>query len=191
MRPSTKHKLKEHLLNGVEPYGKDLPSDCMIVLDGGALLFACDWRKGERYENIFTSYVNKCRQFKVDIIVFDGYNEKSTKDSARSSRSKSVSATAEISKKGHCNNDRTTFLSNYSNKSGFVADVDTTIVRTALDPIKHGFQSQNVLVMADDTDILCLLIHHCQIYDWYEHEGPEIFIKNVTVRTGTRKLCYL
>ena len=38
------------------------------------------------------------------------------------------------------------------------ADADTIIVKTALD-IRQN-QKVNVAIIADDTDILCLMIHH-------------------------------
>ena len=65
------------------------------------------------------------------------------------------------------------FLSNYTNKQKFVnslahklelhgfkavlcpSDTDTTIIKTCLQ-----FRDKPVTVLADDTDILCLLLHH-------------------------------
>ena len=64
------------------------------------LLFACDWKKGETYSAIFQKYVDKCIQFGVSVVVFDGYDEESTKDTARAKRSKISSITAEITKNG-------------------------------------------------------------------------------------------
>ena len=48
----------------------------------------------------------------------------------------------------------------------FPSDGDTTIVKTALD-IKNG----SVTILANDTVILCLLIHHVYFF----HEDTDVF----------------
>ena len=82
----------------------------------------------------------------------------------------------EISETNACPSNRELLLSNYINKQNFVSalacklqragfhvnlcpgDADTTIVRCALD-----IQNVPVLVMTDDTDNLCLSIHHMNL----------------------------
>ena len=84
-----------------------------------------------------------------------------------------MSLVVEISDGNACPSDRAEFLTNYTNKPKFVnsfarklelhgfkavlcqSDADTTIVKTCLQ-----FQDKPVTVLADDTDILCLLLHH-------------------------------
>ena len=56
------------------------------------------------------------------------------------------------------------------------SDADTTIVSEALKPQTDGKNFTQVAVMADDTNILCLLLHHCQFLS----SLFEIVIKNVT-----------
>ena len=110
----------------------------------------------------------KCFDLKINIVVFDGYAI-STKDTTRELRSGKMSHTIEI-------NDGN-FLPNYVNRQNFVnllfaklgengfkvilcsSDADTTIVKTTFD-IKNG----SVTILADDTDILCLLLHHVYIF---------------------------
>ena len=61
------------------------------------------------------------------------------------------------------------------------SDVDTTIVKTCLQ-----FQDKPVIVLADDTDILCLLLHH--IYYSNNKKNREftkrIYLKNMTIQNN-------
>jgi hypothetical protein len=75
-----------------------------------------------------------------------------------------------------CPSDRELFFASYTNKENFISelaakleiagvkvimcpsDADTTIVISALQ-----IEDDNVLVLTDDTDILCLLIHHVSL----------------------------
>jgi 5'-3' exonuclease len=48
-------------------------------------------------------------------------------------------------------------------------------------------EDDNVLVLTDDTDILCLLIHHVSI----SHNQHDIYIKNITRKNmNTGRICY-
>ena len=73
-----KHKLKNFLLHKVTPC-ETLPNDSTAVIGRGAFLFARDWRKGE----LFHKYAQKCHKLSVNVVVFDGYESSSTKDSTR------------------------------------------------------------------------------------------------------------
>ena len=73
-------------------------------------------------------------------------------------RSGKASASIEIKETNLCLTDRKTFLSNYVQKLSLnecPCDANTTIVEVAHDYSKE----QPVIVYADDTDILSLLIH--------------------------------
>ena len=77
---------------------------------------------------------------------------------------------------------------NYTNKEKFVnllackleihgfegvlcpSDTDTKIVKTCLQ-----FQDKPVTILADDTNILCLLLHHT----YYSNKKNQIYIKNM------------
>ena len=98
-----------------------------------------------------------------------------------------------------CISDRNAFLGNYSNKSCFVdklkqnladksinviqtrCDADTTIVKTALNSQEIYQSTRLVVVLAEDTDILCMLIHHIKASD-----NCEILLGNV--RTGSARV---
>ena len=172
------------MLEGVKPTEN---TESEVVADGGALLWLCNWRKGEKFSKIFDLYIDKCRKFNINTVVFDGYN-KSTKDATHKERSNKMSQVVEISDGNACPTDRTEFLTNYTNKQKFVnslscklelhgfktvlcpSDVDATIVKTCLQ-----FQDKPVTILADDTNILCLLLHHT----YYSNKKNQIYIKNM------------
>ena len=99
-----------------------------------------------------------------------------------------MSQVVEISDGNACPSDRAEFLTNYTNKQKFVnslarklelhgfkavlcpSDADATIVKTCLQ-----FQDKPVTVLADDTNILCLLLHHT----YYSNKKNQIYIKNM------------
>lgn len=161
MRDPAKSKLKSHLLQNVEKVQS--PLGTKSVVDGGALLWCCNWKFNESFADILKRYVTFLSSLKVDIVVFDGYCV-STKDSTHNKREKS-SNTIEIHENNLCPADRTSFLSNHTNKASFVewlasnlkeagfviflcpADADTTIVKVAIE------QNESVNVYADDTDM--------------------------------------
>lgn len=165
-----KSALKKHLLKNVTP---QTPSNrCAVVADGGALLWSTNWSKNEKFSKIFHRYINKVKELSVDTVVFDGY-QSSTKDATHRSRSGRQAQVIEIRNDNECPSDRDNFLTNYVNKQEFVntlaselenrgikcilcpSDADTTIVKTAL-----AVTEKPVVVLADDTDILILLMHH-------------------------------
>ena len=93
-----KSTLKNFLLQGVNPTEN---TESKIVADGDALLWLCNWRKGEKFSKIFDSYIDKCRMFNINTVVFDGYN-KSTKDATHKERSNEMSQVVEISDGNPC-----------------------------------------------------------------------------------------
>ena len=60
------------MLEGVKPTEN---TESEVVADGGALLWLCNWRKGEKFSKIFDLYIDKCRKFNINTVVFDGYNK--------------------------------------------------------------------------------------------------------------------
>ena len=169
----------------------------MTVMDGGAFLWTCNLSKGEYFSIIAEKYVAKCKELNVTVVVFDGYEE-CTNGEARSRRGKSLCGSVEVNDGIKCVTDRAVFLNNYVNKEKFIGflstkltksgvrvvqtpgDADTTIIREALHP--QGCDKDRVQVMADDTDILCLLLHHYQLLD----SPREVFIRNVTKKCISR-----
>ena len=67
----SKSTVKKILLEEVKPTEN---TENTIVADGGALLWLCNWKKGEKFSKIFDMYINICRKFNFNIVVFDGYN---------------------------------------------------------------------------------------------------------------------
>lgn len=183
MRSAQKAKLKSFLLENIPTVDKTRTKS---IADGGALLWCCDWRRNEPFDAIFKKYVNFLVYLQIDIVVFDGY-EISTKDTTHHKRQGKTAHTVEIMEGNPCPADRTTFLSNYKNKSSFVkwlseklgeaglmvvqcpSDADTTIVKVAID------DEEDVMVYSDDTDVLCLLLHHFDI-----DSNKDIFLSNMT-----------
>lgn len=210
MRDPAKSTLKTHLLQGVQ---KDVtPSGSTSIADGGALLWCCNWKTNEFFSEILKKYVKFLSKLKIDIVIFDGYSV-STKDATHSKREKSSNA-IEIQDQNRCPADRKSFLSNYTNKQAFIdwlsthladagfeivkcpADADTTIVKAAIN------QKGSVNVYSDDTDILCLLLHHfdqslkrdiilCEMTK-AQHQAREcVSIKQVIKKIGSAKLKYI
>ena len=88
-------------------------------------------------------------------------------------------------------------MTNYANKQRFVnelaealefdgfktalclSDADKTIVRTALET-----PSVQVTILADDTDILCLLLHHV----FFSSSEKNIYLKNMRVESSRHKI---
>ena len=178
MREAAKCKLKNELVKNVDEAQNngDLQNEYR-VLDGGALLWVCDWKKGEKFEIILDRYVQKCKELHAAVVVFDGY-ESSTKAKTQEKRGKKVSCSVEISEHNKSTADRKDFFENYGNKECFIkilskkleavgieviianGDADTTIVKSALSASKDR-KNQIVTIVSDDTDVLCLLLHHC------------------------------
>ena len=121
-----KSTLKKFLLEGVRPTEN---TESEIVADVGALLWLCNWRKGEKFSKMFDLYIDKCRKFNINTVVSDGYN-KSTKDTRQKERSNKMSQVVEISDRNACPSDLAEFLTNYTNKQKFVISV-TCKVRTS------------------------------------------------------------
>ena len=131
--------------------------------------------------------------------MFDGYDAL-TKDSTRQKRSGKMLQVVEISDTNPCPSDRDLFLANYTNKQTFVSalaaklelsgvnailcssDADTTIVKTAL-----KIDDISALVLTDDTDNICLMMHHVHVSD----KSYDIFIKNMTRKKASdQRVCY-
>ena len=129
---------------------------------------------------ILESYVQFVKSnYSGAIIVFDGYeNEPSTKVMTQMKRRGATSAPKVVFKESNAVSlKRDAFLTNNENKQALVnhlgihlikagyqvkhasADADTLIAKTAIDAV----QDQNVTLVADDTDLLCLLLFHLSV----------------------------
>ena len=111
-----KSTLKSFLLEGVKPTEN---TESETVADGGAVFWLCNWRKGEKFSKIFDLYIDKCREFNINTVVFDGYN-KSTKNATHKERSNKMSQVVGTSDGNACPSDRAELLTNYTNTQNFV-----------------------------------------------------------------------
>ena len=151
-----------------------------VVIDGGWLLRQCTWAKGDKWRNIKYKYCTRVkylgRSANNAVVVFDGY-ENSTKDHTHRRRQKQFCHDIKIREDMIPYTTKEKFISNSSNKSALVSmistklsssnissiccrdDADTTIVKESLQYSLLG----NVGVVAEDADILIILIHHLDI----------------------------
>jgi len=131
--------------------------------------------------NAYLNYIH--RHYSQCVVVFDGYGSgQSIKDHEHDQRNTLSAPSVSIEEHMPAYRSQSAFLLNANNKHGFVAlccfvalvhllqesgvtavqakdDADTVIVRTALDIAAKG---ESVTVIAHDTDILVLLVHHCK-----------------------------
>ena len=164
------------------------------VIDGGWLLHRVKWQKGFLYSEIINQYVDYVtRHYGVNVvIVFDGYgNGPSIKDHEHDKRSLKASPDVVFDEGKPCIFQQSAFLANEMNKKYFVNalishlneaghemyqalnDADTLIVKTAL----AIATTEAVTVVANDTDVLVLLIYHFKI------TMSDIFVRSEDGRT--------
>jgi len=150
------------------------------VLDGGSLLHRVKWPRNGTYGDILSMYTGFVRKNygSTAVVVFDGYsNGPSAKDHEHERRAVKMAATVQVQESHPVVCCQQAFLANASNKSQFIAllgqrlsanghtvhyapgDADTLIASTALDLAR---QQTPVSVVAEDTDVLLLLVHHFQ-----------------------------
>eukprot|EP00794_Sanderia_malayensis_P012470 gene12470-13758_t len=191
MRKPDKPALRKALLKEEDVICIDtLKDECMFVVDGGALLHRVCWINGMTFSDIGRLYVAYIRKhYGKATVVFDGYQELSTKSCEHKRRAGNGARCPDIeiieSNKIHFPQER--FLSNEGNKDQIiklistflrddsqtvincVGDADTKIVSTALDFCTGRYP---VVVVADDTDIVIMLLYH-----WQSEMGDPIFFQ--------------
>ena len=175
MRKTAKAQLAKVLMSKVQPSGRN--AQLYHVLDGGALIHRVKWLKRETYSDIAKKYVSYVHHnYGHSCIVFDGYNHgPSIKDHEHQRRLKKTCADIQLGEFMEAHHSQQIFLSNESNKSQFISllsqhleadgnivhvadgDADTMIVSCAL---QYAAQGREVNVVADDTDVLVLLMYH-------------------------------
>ncbi|KYM93404.1 hypothetical protein ALC62_15994 [Cyphomyrmex costatus] len=150
-----------------------------FVIDGGMLLHRVPWKINEKFASICHTYVLYVRRnYKENVIVvFDGYNFKSTKSAERNRRNrKQKCADIFFNENIPITVAQEKFLSNENNKTSFIKllsqelknnnitvieapdDADTIIVQTALSQT-----ASPVLIVSEDIDVLVILAALCPI----------------------------
>ena len=167
-------------------------------MDGGALLHIIKSIPNSTVHVIlqYSQYI----KFKYGLccVVFDGYDEKSSiKDHEHQRRSRNASSYIKVDLHNQISCSQKAFLKNSKNKAKFIdllskqlandghdirnskGDADTLIISTAIQHAKK--QDSEVVVVANDTDILVLLIYHWQ-------KSMKLFMHSeVTKKNGCEK----
>ena len=181
MRKAAKSSLRNHILKKAD--GNVSSSSASCVVDGGALLHKIKWTQGSTFQDIIKSYLDyirvRFREYQNLCIVFDGYDdEMSIKATEHSRRSAQLSSSnVDVTEKMILTSNREVFLRNQINKKNFIkllcqvltqsgidtlqskGDADVLIVKKSLEEAVRN----DVDVVAEDTDILILLLHHWKI----------------------------
>ena len=160
-----------------------LPPNAQYVIDGGYMIHKVRWNPPTDMQTMLSLFGSYLRRFGSDVVVvFDGYEHgPSIKDQEHQRRSAMSSAiapcrnlTAETTRIGP----QEPFLANRTNKMAFIkllkdcleqtgvtatqaeGDADTEIVSVAVQLATDN--TRPVVVVAEDTDVLVLLLHHCR-----------------------------
>jgi len=173
MRKPNKAQLGRELIKESEIL-RESNENTIYVLDGGALLHRVFWNLPATYTKImeqYCTYISKKYGNHVHI-VFDGYKS-SIKDQEHQRRGK-TSANIVFKPRNQVNCKQAEFLSNSNNKAQLIkalalrlrskghvviecdGDADRPIVIKAIEIAR---EQEDVTVVADDTDILVMLVH--------------------------------
>ena len=180
MRKVQKSNLRNYILDMV-PSCECTDAEVCVV-DGGALLHKVSWQSNSKYNEVANQYVSyvktRYKKYAKVCVVFDGYtDEYSIKSQEHLRRTGLMSANINITSNMVVTTTREVFLKNQHNKEQFISllsshleasgyeivksdgDADVLIVEKALENAVHS----NVVVAADDTDILVLLVYHFNV----------------------------
>ena len=147
-------------------------------MDGGNLLHKVDWKSCTSYRDVLQSYKNYVNhKYRKCAIIFDGtYDKPTTKDHEHARRGGFSSVNIKLNLNAAPHRDRAAFLANSHNKFQLInelkiilsdeghevyisnSDADVDIVKWA---ITKSELHEKVIVVAEDTDVLILLLHHC------------------------------
>lgn len=179
MRKANKPALRKALMSEEEAISNErIPTGSSYVIDGGALVHRVRWLNEATFQEIAKMYVSYVRRhYGTASIVFDGYEDLSTKSNEHLRRIKSKCEDIivnEINTLATTHQER--FLSNEYNKRQLITlisqhllsdgqqvkncsgDADTSIVETAITLATNA--EDTVVVIADDTDVAVMLMYH-------------------------------
>lgn len=161
-----------------------------FIIDGGGLLHKFPWPKNATYDEICAMYIQHIINGygHGTLVVFDGYHGPSTKDEAHRRRTGAdVGAQVLVSAEMRLTMGKKPFLCNDSNKQSFInllakkmaeqeirvvhadGDADYTI---CMEACRSAFYKPTAVV-AEDTDVFQLLVHHSDPTDRPLHENDE------------------
>ncbi|CAC5394798.1 unnamed protein product [Mytilus coruscus] len=136
------------------------------------------WTKDQTFSQICTKYVDHVkRKFSSPTVVFDGYDNHSTKDITHMRRSKGIVSNIVTFKKDMpLRVKKETFLGNDANKQRFITLLQETFIESGIDALQAQddadllivqtavtkSHAKEVVVFGEDTDLLVLLCHHAK-----------------------------
>ncbi len=184
----------------------ELPSEVHCVLDGGALLHRVPiWTKGQSYQEIIDKYIAyvKTHYGRSVTVVFDGYHSPCTKDSTHIRRQVwKMGFPVQFSPTMLVVTNKDTFLSNPQNKAAFITELSNQLfaagynvqiangdadVPIVLAAVASAEETQTVDI-GDDTNLLILLIFHCDSDSCDLYFAPEPKINSKQRQTESRKI---
>ena len=180
MRKSVKAQLAKSLTDSVDSSEHNRQAYMFLM---GGLLHRVKRGKKMLYQEVAKQYVSYVQgKYGESCVVFDGYEQgPSIKDHERLRRVKEVCADIQLSESMESYKNQEVFLANEKNKHQFIlliskylrddgqvvhqstGDSDTMIVQCAL---QYAIEGSEVNVVADDTDVLVLLMY---LYHWNQN----------------------
>ena len=171
-------KIKKNVRNIMPDYATQLPPDSMPVIDGGWLLHCIRWKKNATYADVLRQYSSFLRtKYGMCCVLFDGYEYDSTKDHEyKCHETGKLSASIVIAENAQVHGDQQAFFSNEKNKTNLISlltthprgighhvevsrgDADTTLIVSSA--LEFAWNVQTVTVVAEDTDVLIMLVYH-------------------------------
>ena len=199
MEKPAKSSLRNYILKKADRNITSSSVSC--VIDGGALLHKIKRTIGTTFKDVIISY-QEYIQARFDryhnlYMVFNGYDDKlSIKATEHKRRSlQSTSQNVNVTENMILTTNRETFLSNHVNKDQFTKLLCQKLLQSGINTLQSKGDAnvlttkkaieeatkKDVHVVAEDTDILILLIYH-----WNQHEDlHEIyFITELKVKQG-------
>jgi hypothetical protein len=179
MRKADKSVLAKHLTSTTSSCELEPPVGHSYIVDGGWLLHKVKWQPGRTYGEIASMYSSFLRKRFGDqvTVVFDGYGSGGTiKDHEHQRRASSAGPDVIVESTKTAYSNPSAFLANENNKKAFISlliseleachclvkqakdDADVLIVKSALDIARLA----KVSVVANDTDVLVLLVYHIE-----------------------------
>lgn len=179
MRKPDKPSLRKVLLpDSLSHTCEEINKQVTFIIDGGALLHKVRWEKGIKFSevgNLYLEYIQN--QYNHAVAVFDGYDEEGTKSHEHLRRNSVPQSTfVKIDPSNSIPFTQDQYLSCIENKAELIkfvstllrqsevevyncsGDADSSIVAKSLD--YASLRNGPVNVIADDTDIVIMLLHH-------------------------------